>query len=442
METKAQVEEAESIPKPQGLSLGNDLQKGELQDQIENLSPITAEAMGLLLRELSIGSATLTYNDKDKVVVEYPQRKVVWTDASSANLLATPKTEDDMKQKIEAALELVEYRKTEKPPSGVVLDQTKVSPEGNLYRERFEFERTKRVLGSGSVANDIIVVKDKKTGEEHALKTMMIADFNDNEVRCWCDMTESGYVPKLYLFQCRDNKMEMHMEILHEAKTLRSIIDEEMDRFYEQSSDQMLIRPLSLFVLDGALEVISAMHDKNWTHNDLHAGNVMIQKEELKIKVLDFGLASPLKQSDGGINYYNFQKDIAQVMRLFTGLYTSQKFDNAFDRKDNYVNKLQEVTGHFSREDKEELFCLVDAAMQIVAPKEIRSYRSLVKTKLTNAMGDDNSRMDILKKISLLLFPEDFADIHRKVSEESQDVPTPHGESVKVIKPGSSFEVP
>ena len=40
------------------------------------------------------------------------------------------------------------------------------------YREGKEFEKTKQVLGSGNSAGDIIIVKDKKTGKEHAQKTV------------------------------------------------------------------------------------------------------------------------------------------------------------------------------------------------------------------------------------------------------------------------------
>ena len=46
-----------------------------------------------------------------------------------------------------------------------------VSP-SKQYREGKEFEKTKQVLGSGNSAGDIIIVKDKKTGNEHAQKTV------------------------------------------------------------------------------------------------------------------------------------------------------------------------------------------------------------------------------------------------------------------------------
>ena len=43
------------------------------------------------------------------------------------------------------------------------------------YRMDHEFERTKDVLGKGNSAGDIIVVKDRKTGHEHAYKTVVVS---------------------------------------------------------------------------------------------------------------------------------------------------------------------------------------------------------------------------------------------------------------------------
>ena len=54
---------------------------------------------------------------------------------------------------------------------------------------------------------------------------MMISVFRDDEIRCWADMSDSGYAPSLYLFKIEDNKVSIHMEILHKGKgsTLTSL---------------------------------------------------------------------------------------------------------------------------------------------------------------------------------------------------------------------------
>lgn len=104
---------------------------------------------------------------------------------------------------------MLEYLKLEKAPSGVVLNKLEVffnkvvallinwlktgscsskligiddffsldlkyqiHTERGQYRENIEFEKTKEVLGRGNSAGDIVVIKDKVTGNEHAQKTV------------------------------------------------------------------------------------------------------------------------------------------------------------------------------------------------------------------------------------------------------------------------------
>ena len=50
----------------------------------------------------------------------------LWWDASNANMMTKPKTDSDVQQKMDACLELIEYLKENKPPSGIVLDPTHV----------------------------------------------------------------------------------------------------------------------------------------------------------------------------------------------------------------------------------------------------------------------------------------------------------------------------
>ena len=71
----------------------------------------------------------------------------------------------------------------------------------------------------------------------------------------------------------------------------------------------------------------------------------MLQKESensLNVKILDFGLA---KRFDGplGLDFDGFRKDIGEVVRLFSALYTGQEFDSAKDARDTWESKLDEV---------------------------------------------------------------------------------------------------
>ena len=47
---------------------------------------------------------------------------------------------------------------------------------------------------------------------------MLMSLMSEDEIRCWVDMIDSGYAPSLYLFRIEDNKVSMHMEILHNGK--------------------------------------------------------------------------------------------------------------------------------------------------------------------------------------------------------------------------------
>ena len=72
----------------------------------------------------------------------------------------------------------------------------------------------------------------------------------------------------------------------------------------------------------------------------------MLQKESensLNVKILDFGLA---KQFEGplGLGFDGFHKDIGEVVRLFSALYTGEEFDNVRDARKNWKSKLNEVS--------------------------------------------------------------------------------------------------
>ena len=48
---------------------------------------------------------------------------------------------------------------------------------------------------------------------------IMISVFRKEEIQCWVDLCDTGYVPSLYMFTIRDNKVEIHMEILKQCKS-------------------------------------------------------------------------------------------------------------------------------------------------------------------------------------------------------------------------------
>ena len=76
------------------------------------------------------------------------------------------------------------------------------------------------------------------------------------------------------------------------------------------------------------------------------AGNVMVQRQDsnsLHVKILDFGLAGQL-EGPRGVDYRGFQADIAEIVRLFSGLYTGMEFDSAYDVRHNWREGLSSVS--------------------------------------------------------------------------------------------------
>ncbi|OPL21244.1 hypothetical protein AM593_06732, partial [Mytilus galloprovincialis] len=209
-------------------------------------------------------------DDQKRPVIQYKDERSrkLWWDASNANILTKPRSDDDVQVKMDACLEMIDYLKKNKAPSGVVLDPTHVSSKAGYYREGREFTKTKDVLGKGNSAGDIIVIKDKTTHTESAHKTMMISYFREEEIRAWVDLNETGIPPALYCFKLEGNKIHIFMEKIDRGITLRDIIDTHMGNIRAENPN--LARPFSLYVFHGLLSAVHTMHQKGWTHRDLH----------------------------------------------------------------------------------------------------------------------------------------------------------------------------
>lgn len=387
-----------------------DNKQEDLTSFVKDLSPTSQSKAVLLLQSIRRNEAVIGEDNKGRPVIQYKDEKSkkIWWDASNANKLTQPKSDDDMQLKMDSCLELIDYLKENKPPSGLVLDPTHVQPKGGQYREGIDFTRTKAVLGTGNTAGDIIVVKDKKTEKESAHKTIMISEFRKEEVRAWIDLNETGIPPAMYCFKLVGNRVQIFMEKIDNGVTLRDIIDTHMCNIRTQDPD--LVRPFSLYVFHGLLSAVHTMHQKGWTHRDLHAGNIMLQESPdgiIKTRILDFGLAKPLNSEDG---LRGFRTDMAEVVRKFTSLYVSQEFDSETDMKKNWEDKIGEMADIFSlsTEDRSELFCLVDSALQVASLSEVPKLQDEIAAK----MNFDTRSLSM--KVAKILFPkpDDFQSIH------------------------------
>ncbi|XP_069106712.1 uncharacterized protein [Argopecten irradians] len=407
-----------SDPDLSTLTLGNSIKESKDQvDSLEtnprNLSPTSQGRLNHIVQLLQNQEAKIGMDAKGRPVMQYKDTAppLNW-DASNANVITTPKPEDH-KRKVEAFLKLVEYLKQNKPPGGVNLDSSQIS-KSNWYEEGTEFEKTQKILGTGNSAGDIIVLKDLKKGIEHAQKTIMISVFRKEEIQAWFDLNETGIAPKLIQIRIEGNKVHIHMETLEKVVTLREVIDSHMQTI--RSTNPALVRPFSLCVFHGVLSAIQTMHDKNWTHKDLHAGNILLQKESetfIKVRIVDFGLASKVDEK-GGLD--GIRSDIVEAVRKFTALYANQEFNSAGDLQsgDTWKNELSYATDilqtSLSREERTELFSLVDSSLAIVAAYQTQDVMKKLEEKMTKIDLDE-----VMKKVVPILFPpcdELFQPVH------------------------------
>ncbi|KAK3088696.1 hypothetical protein FSP39_022492, partial [Pinctada imbricata] len=318
-----------------------------------------------------------------------------------ANRIAVPKGDEDLKQKTKFCFDFLKDLKEKGSPSGVTLHQLYAKPNKGKYREGEEYEITKESLGEGNMsAGKILVVKDKTTGKENAMKTVMIADFREDEVQCWIDLNDSGLPPRLYLFHydSSDNKVKFHMEPLKKAKLLQEVIDEHMGKMWRTNSE--LVKPFSLCMFDNVLSAIKTMTDKNWTHGDLHGKNIMLDNK-MRLRVLDFGRAKPLSVDTTSGKGDNFKMDILEAVRKFTALYLGYEFEDQFDLKANWTQMLSDERLS-SVEERSDLFNLIDSALRIQHPSDIPQVKDTIQKMLL-----DKKRDDIMREVARLLFPEE-----------------------------------
>lgn len=347
-----------------------------------------------LCEQLKGGTAKLLEKN-GQIQVEYLDSANQTVDISQCCRIVAPKT--NPKDAIESCLAVINFIKKKRSPGGVLLDRTKISCKGT-YAEGKDYDVLDKILGKG-LNSQIVVVRDKKMQTDHALKTMMLAYFNENEIRCWADLEGCNHFPYLYMFKQENGKIKIHYEILDKAVTISNIIDNHM---FKIRDDQVMLRHFSLYVLQGLLEASSIMHSKGWLHDDLHEENAMLQAKpdaELKVRVLDFGRAKKLNEKKVIV------KDIHEIIRMFTSVYVTERFHNTTDLKTNWEEKLQaqaEVQ-QLSDENKEELLALVKFSLDVQLTEEEIELKKLVDRKLKDSSVESPG---IMQEIYKLIFPE------------------------------------
>ena len=269
--------------------------------------------------------------------------------------------------------------------SGVRLNNNRIiniSP-SKEYRETFEFETTERKFGEGHSGGPIRVVKDNMNDIAHALKSYYLDigvvinihlpsggssgsdNFKEAEIRCWLDQNKSGHVPELYMFQVQDGVVKLHMEILENVMTLRSLIFER--RWNIISTRPSLLKPFSLYIFKLLLCVMKDFYNTGWAHNDLHSENVVLRIRSdghPKLYVLDFENA---KQSE------DIEKDMFDIAGLFEGMLMGNE---------NLTTTNKNARIIFSDDDIKELLDLINKCSFLVQQGDLPNYIHLVERSL------------------------------------------------------------
>lgn len=374
----------------------------KLVSQINKLSPTTREILSGLVENLVDHKAVLVEDEKGRPITRYGKLS---RDASNANKIAFPKTDEDVDVTTKWCLEMFGYLKISKAPSGVVLNNSKIHAKKGWYREKKEFRKTKKVLGSGNSAEDIVVVIDNYTGCEHAQKTISLTCFNTEEILAMVQlrMRELYAFPELYFFQLVEDKVTLHMEILANAITLNDVINLRIKALLETNA--ALLKPFSLSVFHNLLEVVHSMHEKGWTHRDLHSGNVMIQKmsdHKMEVKILDFGRACT---TDSVYVGNGMGSDFLNALRIFSALYLGYEFNDQDDLKENWrmkvTTRMQEMKENSCLPEEHqniEIFYIFQKA-------EVKNFLGMMEK--VKELVEKGPVTDVMDKVVPILFPKE-----------------------------------
>ncbi|XP_052240534.1 uncharacterized protein LOC127851085 isoform X2 [Dreissena polymorpha] len=391
---------------------------------LDDLSPTSRENLKILLMGMREGEVKLKKSTQGRLSVHYEENNQTY--GTNANRLCAPQSNELRSKKLEDFFDLIELLKQKENPSGVVIDKSKISYTPDLkYREGNEFSKVQKILGVGNASEgDIYVIADKKPGVRHAVKTVAIRSFRCDEIRCWMDLNDTGHVPKLYLVKLEENTVKIHMEALETAITFSKIIEEHLSTL---ASHENLAKPFSMYLLKGALEAVSTIHKKEWAHNDVGGGNIMLESD-MKIKIIDFGSARKILSADVMLErkeiIRKIQEDILGLLTLVIQLYTGERYIDTEDMLEKYSQEKQQhaLYPRFNGADRTEMAEFVDLVMEIVHPDKVEKLKALVEQKLGQALNELGLPLALmLTKVTEILFPEIVVDIHGRANLQEQN---------------------
>ncbi|XP_033731723.1 uncharacterized protein LOC117321388 [Pecten maximus] len=329
------------------------------------------------------------------------KEKPLPVDVSKANIIATPKQKDD---KVKDCFRFIDILKQSGYPSGVYLvpDSGKLRlGEDGLYEEGRDYT-IMHTFKMGSNALKVCVVKDIWTGHVHVLKKISLSDFRKNEIKAMEDLqsVKDIFVPEIYLFYVRGNSVHIHMELIENGTTLREVIDSKIKLI--RSSQPLLVRPLTLFILHDVMSAVLQMHARPWTHNGLHGENILIQQHGKSIRcyIIDLGKAYNLM-----IREDEYQRDKHYLAILVLGLYTGKQLINDWDFTGmSWEDKLKE-SSFFQQLYKSEQDELLDTINRILNSKSQTDRQQILEYLQQQFIDIDMETM--FHAVNPILFPKD-----------------------------------
>ncbi|CAL1545607.1 unnamed protein product [Lymnaea stagnalis] len=306
-------------------------------------------------------------------------------------------------EEINAVFKLIEDARDSKTPRGLVLNPEKVSTKLE-FEDHVDQIKNLTVLGKGAYS-EVILVKDKQTGNNIALKTIMLIQFHRDQILAWIHLGAENLAPELYSFQMENNSVVMKMEVI-KGLSLADVLD----KGYIKNLDDSVC--LSMFVLEGLLNAYESLRSQNFVHQDMHPGNVMIDNK-LSVKLLDFDQARRLL-SDPSRDIESIKNDIVGIIRIFCLAYSGYDFNDVFEAKKFLEAKnLEELSSsieHIPEEQRKELYKIMYMLFESVRHPRQENFGD---TKhVSNYVKDYFNResTNMKKKLAVILFPEKFQE--------------------------------
>ncbi|XP_033724998.1 uncharacterized protein LOC117314982 [Pecten maximus] len=347
------------------------------------------------------------------------QHKPLKLDLSKTCTKATFEDEN-YQQRIAALLDrLRDDKECKTLPEMHVLDTTQISlDKGRRYEKDKDYGILDN-LGTDSILNEVHSVKDILTGKQHVRKVVMHSADYKNEINAMIDLQTAKAIisPELYGVCFRGKSVDIHMELIR-GVTLRTVADEKLNTI--DSMD--LLRKFALIILYEVLSAVHTMHEQNWVHRDLHAGNLLlVSRCRIEAFIIDYGSSIKLTTHSGQKDFSNDMKGIA---RIFTLMYVGQEFGSIFDLCDGkWETILEKETPLFKKLGNSEQDELLDIMKRILKSKSQADTQQILEDLQEKLKHIDIGKMD--QEIKRRLFTPELVQSSASTTQTPSNRATP-----------------